>query len=180
MRTFFTSILLLLIVAAKAQQPVFPAAWVGTWKGQLETASTNPNAPGLGTVDVVMEIAPISGTKDYTWKTTYNGAIGTIVKDYKLLADSVVNHYKLDEGDGIILDSYWLGNKLFSVFEVGDMTFFSYYEMQGKKLVSEISFGPSKPVRTSGSADGGMVDEASKVKSFELGNLQRIVFEKQK
>lgn len=171
---------MLLILAAKAQQPAFPGAWVGTWKGQLVTASTNPNAPGLGTVDVVMEIAPISGTKDYTWKTTYNGAIGTIVKDYKLVADSVVNHYKLDEGDGIILDSYWLGNKLFSIFEVGEMTFFSYYEMQGKKLVSEISFGPSKPVRTSGTPSQGMSDEPPQVKSFEIANLQRVVFEKQK
>ncbi|UPT68415.1 MAG: hypothetical protein M0D57_07215 [Sphingobacteriales bacterium JAD_PAG50586_3] len=123
MRILLLSILLLtLALNANAQKP-FPENYIGKWKGQLDILSKD----GLSTPDtinVLFEVAPLS-KNTLQWRTTYNTKTGPIIKDYKLIIDTLVKgHYVIDEGDSIMLDSYYIGQKLYCTFEVEGQLFF--------------------------------------------------------
>jgi hypothetical protein len=175
--TLLSAILCLISVSIKAQS-AFPQAWVGTWKGQLEILSANTKQPKQAPIDLVLEIGPIKGSKAFTWKTTYTTPTGPLVKDYKLVTDSIEGRYKIDEGDSILLDNYWLGNKLYCCFEVENMLFYCTYELQGDKLVFEIVFGPAKPINSTGNTVIA-TDTIPEVKNYAFSGLQRAVLARQ-
>lgn len=171
--TLLSAILCFVSVSIKAQN-VFPQAWAGVWKGQLAILSTNAKQPQQAPVNLTLEIMPIKGSKAYTWKTTYTTPTGPLVKDYTLVPDTIPGRYKIDEGDSILLDNYWLGNKLFCSFEVENMLFYCTYELQGDKLVFEIVFGPAKATNSTGNTIIKN-DTIPEVKNYGFSGLQRAV-----
>lgn len=96
----------------------FPAAWAGTWVGELEVFAASGAQPGA-TVELV--IAPTDDPRRWTWRTTYDGAAGRVVKDYALLVrDAARGEFALDEGGEVELESRYLGGALYTWFDAGD------------------------------------------------------------
>lgn len=164
--------ILSLAITARAQKP-FPENYIGKWKGQLEILSKDGPAT-TDVINVTFEVAPLSKNV-YQWRTTYNTNNGPMVKDYKLIADTLVKgHYIIDEGDSIALDAYNIGQKLYCTFEVDGLLFFSSYELQGNQIVFEIAFGPFNNPRKTGDVKlpNGIVP---KVMAYKTESVQRAV-----
>lgn len=140
----------LLAMAANAQKK-FPDSWVGQWKGRLDIISTAGIQNKQDSINVLFEVAPLS-KNTYRWRTTYQTVTRPVIKDYRLIADTIqLGHYKIDEGDSIIMDSYNIGQKLYCTFEVEKSLFFSSYEFKGNEIIFEIVFGPFEtPTKTGG------------------------------
>ena len=58
-----------------------------------------------------------------------------------ILPDSNSNYYILDEGEGLELRSYAVGNALFSNFAVQGSLLTSRYVLEGDELIFEITSG---------------------------------------
>lgn len=117
----------------------FPTSWVGKWSGKMLIYAQGATKDSL---DVEMTINPAEEPNSWRWKTVYLSPKNPITKDYPLkTADATKGHYWLDEGDGIVLDAYLLGNKLFHLFGVSGLYLTATYELQGETLVFEVTSG---------------------------------------
>ncbi|MCK6447767.1 MAG: hypothetical protein L6Q99_15350 [Planctomycetes bacterium] len=96
----------------------FPAAWSGTWRGELEALDAQGAKP-IATVELV--IAPTDDPRRWTWRTTYDGSAGRVVKDFALLErDASRGEFALDEGGGVELEARYFGGVLHTWFDVGE------------------------------------------------------------
>jgi hypothetical protein len=87
-------------------------------------------------------------------------------KNYSLiLKDGVTQTYLTDEGDGVELWNYLFIDKLYSVFETHDVMLTSSYELQGDRLIFEVTSGRKMEVKKG-------------VTNYSVLNLQRAVFKK--
>ncbi len=164
--------LLCIAFCSHAQKP-FPDNFTGKWKGQLELLSKDGPATN-DVINVTFDVAPISKNV-YQWHTTYDTKTGPMVKDYKLIVDTLVKgHYTIDEGDSIVLDGYYIGQKLYCTFEVDALLFFSTYEKQGDQIIFEIAFGPFTSPRKTGDVKlpAGIVP---RVMAYKTESVQRAV-----
>jgi hypothetical protein len=73
-----------------------------------------------------------------------------------------------DEGGGLELTDYLVGNKLYSVFETGGFLLTSSYELLGDHLIFEVTSGKKETATH------------SEVATYATDNLQRVIFEKEK
>lgn len=137
----------------------FPTSWVGKWSGKMLIYTQGATKDS---VNVEMTINPAEEPNSWRWKTVYLSPKNPITKDYTLkTADAAKGHYWLDEGDGIVLDAYLLGNKLFHLFGVSGLYLTATYELQGDTLVFEVTSG--KWLNTTG----------NDVTNYSVLNLQR-------
>jgi hypothetical protein len=160
------------VLFASAQKP-FPESYVGKWKGNLEILTKDGPAT-TDVINVTFDVAPVSKNV-YQWRTTYDTKTGPMVKDYKLIVDTLVKgHYTIDEGDSIVLDGYYIGQKLYCTFEVDALLFFSTYEKQGDRIIFEIAFGPFTSPRKTGDVKlpAGIVP---RVMAYKTESVQRAV-----
>jgi hypothetical protein len=102
----------------------------------------------------------------WVWKTNYLSNKNPMEKKYKLvLKDTASQTYLIDEGDGIELWSYYFNNKLYSVFETHDVMLTSSYELQGDKLIFEVTSGKK-------------IEDKKEVTNYSVLALQRVVFKR--
>ena len=102
----------------------------------------------------------------WIWKTSYLSESNPMEKNYRLvLKDGVTQTYLTDEGDGVELWNYLFIDKLYSVFETHDVMLTSSYELQGDRLVFEVTSGRKMEVKKG-------------VTNYSVLNLQRAVFKK--
>lgn len=169
-RLLLTNAILLLIcyqtALLRAQNTAFPDACIGTWKG---TMYMYKHGTLKDSVPVRLTIAKHMELNAWAWKTEYLSAQRPAVKDYVLrLKDAAKNLYVTDEGGGLELTDYLVGNKLYSVFETGGFLLTSSYELIGERLIFEV---------TSGKKETATHPE---VATYSTDNLQRVVFEREK
>lgn len=90
-----------------------------------------------------------------------------MVKDYLLrLSEEGKNIYILDEGDGVELQEYLFGNKLYSLFETNDILLTSSYELIDDKLIFEVT-------------SGKRTEQTKSVQNYSVNFLQRVIFKRE-
>jgi hypothetical protein len=152
----------------------FPNTFVGNWKGTMLWSPNNGKAPMQVAVQLNVQHIKDS-TNQYTWQIIY-GDKKEDVRPYTLRkVDTVKNHWVIDENNGILIDCYWLGNKLISAFAVQGNVVQDSYWLQNNELHFEfISYG-QKPTSTTGTdtEDSPTVD-LMKIRSYQKGVMKRV------
>jgi hypothetical protein len=153
-------------VAAQAQtppEPTFGERCRGQWAGTMQLYHQGQLRD---TVPVQFTVAPLADTA-WTWRMEYRSVKYPQVKDYVLrLLDRAKGHYVVDEGGGLVLDDYLIGNKLYSVFEVKGNLLTASYELLGEQLVFEVTAGQKLP------------DARAGVFSYTTVSVQRVVLKR--
>lgn len=109
----------------------------------------------------------------YTYTIVYGADTPENTRPYYLRAvpDSP-GHFEIDEGNGIVLDDYFINGKLYSRFEVMGNLLLATLEQRGEYLVYEIISGPLTPTHTTGNTivDG---EEIPPVNSYKIAVQQQ-------
>ncbi|MEM6343959.1 MAG: hypothetical protein AAF927_08765 [Bacteroidota bacterium] len=145
MKQVFLLLFGLSLFSLQAQQ--FPQSWEGKWTGTVEIWGQNQL---MDSFPMSLEIVP----QDTAWTFTLNymrNADEPDLRAYSLvpLKDSV-GHYAIDEANSIILDAYYNGECLYSVFGGMGSQLLTRICLQQEVLSYEISSFLAEPVRISG------------------------------
>lgn len=148
-----------------AQSTTFPDKAIGTWKGAMYMYK---HGTIKDSVQVRLTVAKHTDANAWSWKTEYLSAQRPAVKDYVLrLKDAAKNQYVTDEGGGVELTDYLVGNKLYSVFETGGFLLTSSYELIGERLIFEVTSGKKE------------TSTHPEITTYATDNLQRVVFKRE-
>lgn len=148
MKSFFLSCCFFLCLLQVAAQETFPKSFVGNWSGTLDWYVAGKKDPKK--VAMRLLIHPTDTANVYTWRLQY-GEAGEDNRPYLLKpVDTLNGHWRVDERNGILLDHYWLGNRLSVAFTVMSSTIFNTYRLEGDSLLVEFHSLTAKPVTTSG------------------------------
>lgn len=159
---------LLLLVGGKALiAQVFPEDFLGSYYGTLSISSDTREMQ-----EIPMEFH-LTAT-DTLNRFSYTLVYADQPRNYYLIAiDKEKGHYQVDENNGIILDTRFSHNTLFSFFEVDDNFLSSRLAFRGDSLHFEILFTPmSKKVETG-------EDMEVKVYAYPITTIQTAVLIKQ-
>ncbi|WP_196894079.1 hypothetical protein [Aureivirga marina] len=166
MKTYIFLILALISIQFTNAQSSFVEKCIGTWEG---TMIAMKDGKETYSVPVVLTIEKTEQSDTWTWKTEFISKTHPVTKDYKLiLKDETRNLYVFDENNGIELNSYLFGEKLYSVFETSGLLLTSSYELVNDKLIFEVTSGKKLE---SINAD---------VSNFSVDYVQKVIFEKSK
>lgn len=149
-----------------------PQEFIGTWKGTLQWLVAG-KAPV--TYSTRLTIHPADTAGQYTWTIAY-GDDGKDNRPYLLKpVDPALGHWVVDEGDGIVLDSYIHGNSIHGAFTVGEATLVDNYKVEGDKMFVEFFTIKLKEKKTSGkgTADTPFVD-SYKIANYHTGVLIKV------
>lgn len=162
-----------------AAQGGFPATWAGKWSGTLEIFAPQGLVQSL---PMQLHILPQDTTDRYTWSIIYGEDLEKGLRAYELVpVDTAIGHYQVDEKNGIILDAFLLGGKLFERFEVMGSLLLTMTELRGEALHWEIISGSLEPIQTTGGieAEPGNEEEAiPPVNGYSIKVLQRAILTK--
>lgn len=126
----------------------FPEAWVGSWQGEVTMFGPEGERMRFSMTRI---IAPSEDPARYDWTTIYSGDAGEQVRRYSLmLLDPDQGKYAIDEHNGIVLDARYLDDTLFSWFEVQGTRLMVRERLgpEGKSLQFEIATSQGEPGRT--------------------------------
>lgn len=151
---------------AVQSQNHFPDKCIGIWKGTMMIY-------GRGilrdSVKVTLTVKKSEKPNEWMWRTEYHSEKMPMTKDYVLrLKDAEKNIYVTDENNGIELQDYLFGNKLYSVFETHGTYLTSSYELTNNELIFEVTSG--KRIDPNG----------QEVTNYTVDNLQRVVLKRVK
>jgi hypothetical protein len=152
----------------------FPESFIGNWSGTMKWYPNNGKPPT--NVPTQLIIQPIKDSANqYNWQIVY-GTKKEDVRPYTLRkVDTVHNHWVIDEHNGIVIDCYWLGNKLISAFAVQGNVVQSTYWLQHNELHFEfISYAQkASSITGKGTEESPMVD-LMKIKSYQKGIMTKL------
>ncbi|MCC6968860.1 MAG: hypothetical protein IT434_01435 [Phycisphaerales bacterium] len=134
-------------LAGGMMAPVFPADWVGHWKGYGAVENGEATTHQFNMELDIQPIARADGSMPasrgnpgdypkagdrYTWKITYTDRRDKTkpadVREYQIVVrDPMKGQYVIDEGGGIELPLHDLMGPLYSVFSVGDRQLVARY-----------------------------------------------------
>lgn len=144
-RNFFGGILMsVLIFASVSNIPnvalsgnSFPLNWQGTWSGIMYDRNIKGKSQ---IVPMTLRIKPLSlNPIRYTWQLTYGTGAKQIVRNYELVAKNQnAGNFVIDEKDGTLIDAWWLRDKLYSQFRVGNRLISTQYQLQNNRLYYEL------------------------------------------
>jgi len=166
-------ILALAVFSSTAQDTAaFPRNFICTWKGKMQWMTA-----GKAVVEysAQLKIVPADTAGQYTWTISY-GDEGKDNRPYLLKpVDTAMGHWVVDEGDGIILDSYVHGNSIHGAFTVEEATLVDNYKVEGDKLFVEFFTIILKDKHTSGKGtkDTPFVD-SYKIANYHTGVLRKV------
>lgn len=156
----------------------FPESWCGNWEGELRIYTNKGEAQRL---PMEVEISKVdSSANRYHFALIYGADKKAGLRPYQLIVkDPSKGHYVNDEMNGIQMDEYFIGNKLYCWFEVQGTLLLSTFERNGETLHFEIVAGSSTPVSTSGGEkrDG---EDIPIVKTFPVKNVQKATLKRKK
>jgi len=147
--------------AIAKQKQEFPKDWEGQWKGTLIISKPNGDTTQI---PMQLHILPKATAGKWDYKIIYgNKTTGT--RPYELhTIDASKGHYQIDEKNSIILDAYYIGNTLYSRFDVGTSLLSTRLSKQGELINYEIISGRKKPINTT----GGTSDDIPEVGSYNI------------
>lgn len=134
--------------AQSAPPDSFPASWAGRWVGELHIY----NAAGKSeSVPMQLHILATDSAQLFTWTLIYGSDTTAGARPYLLRpVDSATGKYQIDEQNGILLDTYLLGGKLYSRFEVLDNLLLTTLEKTGDQISFETISGEMEPASVTG------------------------------
>jgi len=139
MKIILVLTLLLVTTTTSLAQTYFGDRCLGTWAG---TMYIYQHGHLRDSVAVRLTVSKTDKPDSWSWKTEYLSEKMPVTKDYVLrLKDASKNLYVTDEGGGLELTDYLVGNKLYSVFETQGVMLTSSYELMGNELVFEVTSG---------------------------------------
>ncbi len=148
-------------------QSTFPSDWAGSWKGGLLWYNGAGKEPRL----VEMQLNIRKSDTSWTWQMTY-GKPGEDNRPYSLIPiDSTKGHWAINEHNGIILDQFFLANRLTGAFTVGSNTIINSYELRGDSLIVEFNSLQAKPINVTGLG----TEDSPKVENYRVQGFQRAV-----
>lgn len=174
MRQQFLLALLLIAAASTAQTDTFPNNWMGTWKGELlwyKNSTGNPQA-----VPMELQIGQADSAHHFTWQIKYGTAAADLRPYILKPADKQLGHWIIDEQNGILLDQFWIGNKLSGAFTVSGKMIFNNYSVQGDTMQVEFYTIKNKPLTSSGTG----TEEIPSVDSYQMTGYQKAILFRQK
>ncbi len=153
----------------------FPASWVGNWKGELKIYTGR----GLGqTIPMQLRIHPVNDST-YTYGIVYGPDEKSGLRDYQLdIIDAKNGIYRIDEKNTILMDSYLLGGKFYSTFEVLGNYLVSTTEIIEGKMIYEIISGDTEAISITGNAEHNG-EPIPKVKSYPVRVRQIAILERE-
>jgi hypothetical protein len=150
----------------------FPKSFLGNWKGEM---TWFPNGKPSQKIPVALRIQALDSVKKYSWEIIY-GAKSNDIRAYVLMAkDSINGHWVIDELNGILLDSYWLGNRFSGAFAVQGNTILDSYWLENGLLHFEFFSYPQQPQ----SITGNNTEESPKVDVYRIGSYQKGLLKRQ-
>ena len=148
----------------------FPASFIGNWKGTLLWYRAGAKEPKKNTMRLSIQPSKDSAGQ-YTWHLSY-GDSAKDERSYLLKpVDTAKGHWVIDELNGILLDLYFSGGKLWSVFTVETVTIFNNYWLENGNLVTEFTSWPIKALQTTGKG----TEDAPFVNSYDIKTYQKAV-----
>jgi hypothetical protein len=174
MKVFFLLLLVGFSLTVKSQTSEFPKSWAGNWKGELQWYKTGNPEPK--NVNMELIIRPADSTGNYSWQIIY-GSPKEDSRPYILKAkDAAKGHWVIDELNGIVLDQYWIGEKLCGVFTVMGNTIVNNYRLENGMLLVEFYSFSARPVATTGNG----TEDSPSVESYSIGSYQKAVLHREK
>lgn len=161
----------------KNASPLLSPDWIGEWEGTLEIWKGKQR---LQEVPAYMKISPSDSSRSLLWTTVFGEQSGKqTTKPYELKAiDEEQGLYLLDEHNSILLESYWIKDKLVSWYEVsGNLILASYRMSEADQILLEIIAGKAEPVSVTGGreVDGETIPE---VRTFPVSVIQTALFKR--
>ncbi len=130
----------------------FPDDWVGDWEGRVAA-----RFPGGRSNEFAMrlEVHPTESADRFAWRIIYGEGEQRQVRDYELVVvDADKGHYRVDEKNSIVIDSYYIADALHCAFKVNDALITLTYTMHGDDLVfSLISCNVGSPIQSGAEGD---------------------------
>ncbi|HMO31542.1 MAG TPA: hypothetical protein PKE63_11970 [Lacibacter sp.] len=170
-----TCILLFLLLslgiqAQQAQKVVFPRDFLGNWKGTLSW-----EVPGKPSRSFAMRLQVLPADSGrYIWQIRY-GDDGSDNRPYLLVpADSSKGHWRIDERNGIVLDAWWIGQQLVSVFSVEGNSVITRYQLDTRGLQVEMISFPARATSTTGGKHNIPPVDNYSIQSIQHGVLQKM------
>jgi hypothetical protein len=113
-------------------------------------------------VKVAFTVARLTDSS-WQWRMDYLSPPRPLTKDYVLRKKSATR-FVTDEGDGILLDEFVFGNKMYCLFKVGGSTLTAVYELlrNGEMLFEVTSAGAPTPT-------------GSGVENFPVTSVQKVL-----
>lgn len=160
------------IANSHAQQSSFPNDWVGNWKGELIWVKSGKT--DTSRVPVQLRIHPADSINTFTWQIIYGNA-GEDNRPYLLKpVDPAKGHWVVDEKNGILLDQFYIGNRLCGAFTVQQTTIINQYWIEGNRLLFEFLSTGAQPLRSSGNGtEDSPVVHSYKIASYQKAELRR-------
>jgi len=154
-----------------ATLPTLPPAWHGIWTGTCTV-----EGPARKHLEFPMElhVAPIEGRRAWTWRIVYGEGERRQVRPYELLpVAGGKGHFRVDEKNSIVIDSWLHGSTLYSRFEVGKVSIDARYTLRGKSLDVSLATTSAAPVATTGGKDGVPPVRAFRFVALQSGTLTK-------
>lgn len=138
---------LLLLVTPVRADDLLPDRMAGSWTGNLDIWSGGVKRDS---VPVTLTIAS-RGRDRWQWKMEYHSKTNPMVKDYELrVKDRTKGHFITDEGGGVILEDFVIGDKMVSQFETQGIWLTSTQELRDGKLMFEVTAGKRSDIPSTG------------------------------
>jgi hypothetical protein len=138
-----------------------PNDYEGNWHGMMYLSHSGAVHDSVNVQFLIQRM----NNFEWQWKTDYKSDKMKLSKDYTLKYKGH-NHYVLDEHNGIHLQFYLYGDKLFSIFEMGDQCFIGTYIFESNKIHFEIISGKYLSM------------ENESIRHFHVVNVQRVTFKR--
>lgn len=152
----------------------FPASWQGEWVGELVIHS---GAEEMQRLPMILRMLPLNDST-YSYTIVYGEDTPENTRPYYLqTVDRTIGHYHVNEDNSIILDEFFINNKLYSRFEVMGNLLLATIEKRDDQLIYEIISGPLEPINITG--DTIINDEEiPPVASYKINVQQRAILSK--
>ncbi len=140
------------------------AGWLGDWKGTLEIEGGSRSTQR---VPMELHLQKLKDRNGLRWEIVYGEGPQRQIRRYELLSDPKTGQFVIDEKNGILMDAAFVGQTLYSQFEVGSNRLSSRYEREGETIKFEITTFSLSP-RSTGEKEAG-----TQVLCYPLLSVQR-------
>lgn len=147
--------------------------WVGNYAGELEIF--DGGGKSVGKTPMRVEVGAAEAGSPRPFRIVYGEPGKAPVRDYQLIATGeAANHFLNDEKSGILIDTYLVGDTLYSQFEVSGARVDSRFVLAGDSLRTEmVTYGVTAQRDTRPSFDSSFI-----VRAYPLQNVQKAVLER--
>lgn len=147
--------------------------WVGNYEGELEIF--DGSGKSVGKTPMRVEVGATDDGSPRPFRILYGEPGKAPVRDYQLVATGeAANHFLNDEKSGILIDTYLVGDTLYSQFEVGGARVDSRFQMTREGLKSEmVTYGVTAQRDTRPSFDSSFIVRAYPLQGVQKAMLKR-------